>query len=87
MARQLVANTTPDLGGPGTSLIKNVAGRVGHFVGGVASGRGSIPGGSMMSSMMPGVAEEGTAGAGEAAGAAGGIGAIAEEAAPLLLAA
>ena len=58
-------------------------GRVGHFAKGLSEGRG--PGGG-----LPGAAGGGTdaaEGAAGEAGAAEGIGAIAEEAAPLLLAA
>ena len=81
---QLNANTKPDIGGIAAPLIKNAAGRVAHFVGGAASGRGSLPGGSLMRGMTGG-GEAAGGGAGEAAGAAEGIGAIAEEAAPLAL--
>lgn len=80
---QLNANQPFDISGLAGALI----GRAAHFVKGVTSG-GSMPGGSLMSKMMPGMgAAEGAAGAGEAAaGGAAGISEIAEEAAPLLLA-
>lgn len=62
-------------------------GRVAHFVGGVVSG-GGLPGGSMMKTVLGGGAAEGGAAEGaEGAGAAEGIGAVAEEAAPLVAAA
>lgn len=83
---QLNANEPWNTGGIAGPMVKNVAGRVAHFVGGAASGRGSLPGGSLMKSMIPGGGDAAAGGAGEA-GAAEGIGAIAEEAAPLLLAA
>lgn len=76
MARQLNATEPWDISGPAGALI----GRAAHFVSGVTSG-GSLPGGGLMSKMIGG------GGAAEgAAGAAEGIGAVAEEAAPLLLA-
>lgn len=83
--RQLNASVTPDTGGPATSLIQHFAhavtsARPGRTMPSVGSG---LPGGSGGSAAEGGAAE-GAAGAAE--GAAG-IGAIAEEAAPLLLAA
>ena len=86
MARQLTANEPYDISG----LAGAILGRAAHFVKGVTSG-GSMPGGGMLSKMMPGGgaaaeggAAEGAAGAGEAAA---GIGEVAADVAPLALAA
>jgi len=71
VGRQLTANQDFDIGGPAKAVI----GRVGNMMHGIAEGRG--PGGGLPAA----------AGGGEAGGAAEGIGAVAEEAAPLLMAA
>lgn len=75
--KSLNANQSWNTGGIAGPMVKNIAGRVGNFVQGQMSGGG-----------MPGMGGGGAGGAaGGEAGAAEGIGAVAEEAAPLLLAA